>query len=135
MQTNEGHARSEERCFPDSDTPRQVMSTPAQVLAGLPIGLATLEAICSCCGRGLGEGAEVEVYAYRAAEAPRWTVARCYCTECGPGMITTPTLGVTEALVAVQLAVVSRPAERRHSLCLSSPTLLSFSPPDRGSVP
>lgn len=117
------------------DTPHQVSTALEQVLTGLPLGLATLEVICSCCGRSLEEGTDVRVHAYRAAEVPRWSLTRCYCTECGPSSITKPTLGASEVLVAVQLAVVSNPSERRHSLCLLSPTLLSFSPLERGSAP
>ena len=119
----------------DLDAPHQVQSTPEQVLRGVQLGLATLEVLCSGCGRTFEEGAEVEIYAYRAAGAPRWTVARCYCRECGPGLIRGPTLGTTEALVAAQLAVVSLPREQRHSLCVAEPSVTSFSPPTRGSTP
>mgnify|MGYP006290700667 FL=1 len=119
----------------DLDAPHQVQSTPEQVLRGAHLGLATLVVRCTGCERTLEEGAEVEIYAYRAADAPRWTVARWYCRECGPGMIRGPTLGTTEALVAAQLAIVSLPPEQRHSLCVSEPSVTSFSPPTKGSAP
>jgi hypothetical protein len=115
------------------DTPYQVSTAVEQVLTGLPLGVATLEVICSCCGRSLEEGTDVRIHAYRSAEAPRWSLTRWYCTKCGPSSITKPTVGTSEVFVAAQLAVVSIPSERQHSLCLSSPTLLSFSPPERGS--
>jgi hypothetical protein len=118
----------------DPDCP-QVVTTPEQVLTGLPLGRATLEALCDTCGTSMGEGADVFVYAYRAAEAPRWSLAGCYCATCAPSGIRKPTLGTTEVLVGAQLAVVSLPREQRHSLCVSTPTLRSFSPPTRGSAP
>ncbi len=119
----------------DLDAPHQVQSTPEQMLTGAHLGLATLEVLCSGCGRTLEEGADVEIYAYRVAGAPRWTVARWYCRACGPGLIRGPTLGTTEALVAAQLAIVSLPPEQRYSLCVSEPSVTSFSPPTRGSAP
>ena len=135
MTVNEEYDHPLNRSQSDCNVPRQVVSTPEQVLTGLPLGLATLEVVCSCCGQRLQEGSEVQVYAYRAAEAPRWNLTRCYCPACGPGTITTPTLGTTEALVVARLAVVSLPKEQRHSLCLSVPTLSSFSPPTMVSAP
>jgi hypothetical protein len=117
----------------DGDASHQVSAALEQVVTGLPLGLATLGVVCSCCGQSLDEGAEVRAHAYRTAEAIRWSLTRCYCTKCGPSSITKPTVGTSEVFVAAQLAVVSIPSERQHSLCLSSPTLLSFSPPERGS--
>jgi hypothetical protein len=135
MTSREEYAHLWNRSQSDCNCPQQVVSTPSQVLTGLSLGLATREVVCNRCGQHLGEGSAVQVHAYRAAGAPRWSLTRCYCTACGPGAITTPTLGTTEALVMAQLAVVSLPDEQRHSLCLSSPTLLAFSPPTRGPTP
>jgi hypothetical protein len=135
MTVNDDYVHRRDHPNPERRDPRQVLSTPEQVLTGLPLGLATLEVLCSRCGRTLEEGAEIQVYAHRPAEAPRWSLTQCYCPDCGPGVVRRPTLGTTEVLVTAQLAVVSLPAEQRHSLCLASPALSSFSPPTRGSAP
>jgi hypothetical protein len=125
-----------DRPKPDHDPAHpSVVTTPKQALSGLHIGLANLQALCTTCGDALGEGQPIWVYAYRAAEDPEWLLTRCYCRDCAPDGIETPTLGTSETLIEAYLDVVSLSGERRHQLCLSEVAVLAFSPLTKGAAP
>jgi hypothetical protein len=105
------------------------------VLTGLPIGIPDLSAQCSDCGRTLREGERVLVYAYRAAEATEWDLARCYCPECRPDEITTPTLGTSEVLVDAMLGTMSDVRAQTHHFCLRHVERVDESLPTEGTAP
>jgi hypothetical protein len=109
------------------------VTTPRQVLTGLPIGLANLRAYCTGCNRTLREGDQVWVYAYRAAEDAEWTLTRCFCSECADHRITSPTLGTSEVPAAGRLNVLSLSGEQRHELRLTHIEPCAFSPLGEGT--
>lgn len=109
------------------------MTTPRQVLTGLPIGLANLRVYCTGCNRTLREGDRIWVYAYRAAEDAEWTVTRCFCADCVERRIDTPTLGTSEVVAAARLNVRSLAGEQRHELCLTHVEPSAFSPLGEGA--
>ncbi len=112
-----------------------IQSTPAQVLAGVQVGLPDLTAVCTCCGESITEGQATSVYAYQPADEQEWYLARCYCQACAPDEIPTPTVGTSEVVVQAWLGVVSRPHDRSHRLCLLEVELVAFSPPAEGHDP
>ena len=112
-----------------------VMTTPSQALTGVHIGLANCTVRCSGCDETLRESNSIGVYAYRAADAPEWVLTRCYCQQCAPEVIETPTLGTSEVVVTATLDVVSLSSEQRHQLCLGDVETLAVSPLTEGAVP
>ncbi|WP_348611667.1 hypothetical protein [Halobaculum rarum] len=116
-------------------THRTVQTTLHQTLTGLPVGLATLDVICSACKRAIQEGDHLWVYAYRAADDPEWLLTRCYCEACAVDEIETPTLGTSETLVEARLDVVAITSEQRHHLCLGAVDVRAFSPLTEGARP
>lgn len=123
------HSHSWDRPKPDHDRREDAaVTTPRQMLTGLRVGLATLQAYCTGCNRTMREGDRVWVYAYRAAEAPDWTITRCFCRNCTAHRIETPTLGTSEVLAAARLNVRSLSGEQRHELCLTAVEPCAFSP-------
>jgi hypothetical protein len=117
-----------------SDT-RLVCAPASQVLAGHHVGAVPERAYCTGCDRVLREGVSVVCYAYRCADAGRWTVPCVYCQGCAPEAITAPTLGASEVLVTAVLASVSLPDARTHRLCLHDVTVVAWRPPTEGSQP
>ena len=124
-----------DRPAPEQPGPQPVVTTPRQALTGLQIGLANLQVHCTACGQARHEGQQVWVYAYRTADDPEWLVTRCYCPQCAPARIETPTLGTSEALIEARLDVVSLSSEQRHHLCLSDVEVLGCSPLTEGAAP
>lgn len=113
-------------------TEPQVVTTPRQILSGLPMGLANLHALCSSCGQALHEGDRIWVYAKRAVEDPEWVLSRCYCGDCAVARIDTPTRGTSEMRAEARLNVVALSSEQRHQLCLGEVEVLAFSPLTEG---
>ena len=103
-----------------------VVATPEQVLDGMLVGLSDLTAICTGCQVELREGQTVTVYAYRCTGGEEWSIGRCYCSDCAPHRIQSPTLGVTEVIAAAALGVRSRPGLRRAGGTLGSARLDVF---------
>ena len=85
-----------------------VWATPAQLFAGLPVGVGE-EAICTGCGDAFGVGDRCTVYGYRPVEAWEWDRRRCFCVVCAPTGTDAPTLGTTEVFVAGEIGVCIRP--------------------------
>ncbi|NHN46487.1 hypothetical protein G9464_02575 [Halostella sp. JP-L12] len=110
-----------------------VLTTPEQLLTGVSIGVPIPEAQCADCGRTLREGENVVVYAYRAADATEWDVARCYCRDCGPDGISAPTLGTSETLVGALIGTVSDVGRQTHQFCLLDIERVDASPPTDGT--
>jgi hypothetical protein len=81
------------------------------------------------------EGSYTVVYAYRCAERDHWDLRRCYCTDCAPSTIETPTLGVTELLAQVWLGTLAQPRTRTHELCLTEVECVAVSPPSESVDP
>lgn len=129
-----GYRHSWDRLKPDHD-PRQdaAVTTPRQVLTGLPIGLANLRAYYTGCNRTLREGDRIWVHAYRAAEDAEWTITRCFCADRVERRIDTPTLGTSEVVAAARLNVRSLAGEQRHELCLTTVEPCAFSPLGEGT--
>lgn len=115
--------------------PTQVTAEPTQLLTGLSVGLPTNRVVCVGCGDQLAEGRAVTVYAYRQAERDEWDLRRCYCEDCAPTAIETPTLGVSELLVQAWLGSVALPRTRTHRLCPTEVELVAASPPAEGHRP
>ena len=123
---------------PGGDTltpPRTIQADPAQVLTGWSIGLPTNRVVCVGCGAQLGEGRAVTVYGYRVAEGSKWDLRRCYCEDCAPSVIHSPTLGVSELLARAWLGTLALPRDRTHHLCLTEVELVAYSPPSEGAEP
>ena len=113
----------------------RVFATPQQILSGLPVGISGGRPHCTGCRTAIGIGAGCRVYAYRAAEAREWDLARCYCSRCAPRRITTPTLGTTEVLVGARVGVVLAGGDPVGRCCLTGVELSRFSPPAEGHKP
>jgi hypothetical protein len=116
----------------DSASPH-LLADPAQLFAGMQVGLPSLVVVCSHCGDRLGEGDEVSVYAYRPAETTQWFLGRCCCLQCAPKQILTPTLGTAEYRLTARLAVVSDVTRQQQRLCLAEPTIRGFASPADGT--
>ena len=106
-----------------------------QVLTGLPVGLSYRHVGCTACQQNLQEGQRVTVYAYRCMETPDWEVARCFCADCAPEAVKTPTLGAAECVVSATLGVQSVVTEQRHRYCLTEVEVAAQSPPTEGTEP
>jgi hypothetical protein len=91
-------------------------------------------ALCGRCGRSIGEGSPVSVYAYSMSDERDVTVARINCGDCAPETIAHPTLGGTEWLVRGTLALRSDVARQSHQLVfVSGEGVSDMSPPADGS--
>ena len=91
-------------------------------------------ALCGRCGRSIGEGSPVDVYAYSMSDERDVTVARISCSDCAPDTIVYPTLGGTEWLVRGTLALRSDVACQLHQLVfVSGKGVNDMSPPTDGS--
>lgn len=123
-----GSSRSE------SDNPL-LTATPEQLFTGTEIGLPKLEAVCGTCTQTLHEGACCTVYAYQPAEKVRWYTRRCYCEDCAPAVIQTPTVGTSEVLVQAILGTIASQSRQTYRLCLTEVTLGTYSPPTEGREP
>ncbi len=89
---------------------------------------------CGRCGRSIGEGSPVSIYAYSMSDEHDITVARINCSDCAPGIIAHPTLGGTEWLVRGTLALRSDVAYQSHQLVfVLNEGVVSISPPTDGS--
>ena len=106
-----------------------------QVLTGLPVGLSYRHVGCTACQQNLQEGQRVTVYAYRCTETPDWEVARCFCADCAPEAVKTPTLGAAECVASATLGVQSVVTEQRHRYCLTEVEVAAQSPPTEGTEP
>lgn len=106
-----------------------------QVLTGLPVGLSYRHVGCTACQQNLQEGQRVTVYAYRCMETPDWEVARCFCADCAPEAVKTPTLGAAECVASATLGVQSVVTEQRHRYCLTEVEVAAQSPPTEGTEP
>ena len=115
--------------------PLTISGTPEQLLKGLPVGLPTLHAFCTDCNETLHAGQSIVEYGYRTADSTEWAIRQCYCEECSPLSIQTPTLGVTELLAKASLCTVSDPREQIHRLCLADVAIQTYSPPREGVRP
>jgi hypothetical protein len=128
--------RDRERSGGDAVTsPGAIQADPTQVLTGWPVGLPTGLVICVSCGAQLGEGRAVTVYGYRVAERSEWDLRRCYCVDCAPQLIRSPTLGVSELLAEAWLGTLAISRDRTHHLCLTEVDCVAFSPPSEGADP
>ena len=110
-----------------------VVTTPAQLLTGVPLGYSPDEVICTSCNSRQREGMTAVVYAYRTADMLEWSIARCYCPECAPEQVTTPTLGTSEVLGQGRLDVLSYSATQHHRLCLTDVSVVDVSPLTEGA--
>ena len=91
-------------------------------------------ALCGRCGRSIGEGSPVSVYAYSMSDERGITVARISCSDCAPDTIAYPTLGGTEWLMRGTLALRSDVARQSHQLVfVSGEGVSDMSPPTDGS--
>ena len=91
-------------------------------------------AICGRCGRSIGEGSPVGIYAYSMSDERDVTVARINCNDCAPETIAYPTLGGTEWLMHGTLALRSDVARQSHQLVfVSGEGVSDTSPPTDGS--
>ena len=115
-------------------TPR-IVSTPQQVFTGLRVGLANQTVECSQCGALRQSGQSIVCYAYRSADAPEWLLTRCYCTDCTPTEIETPTLGTSELLLEAELGVVSDVADQLHECCLQDVRVVDWQDCSVGAKP
>jgi hypothetical protein len=106
-----------------------VVTTPRQVLDGVELGQGKARVYCTGCDRQLGEGDRLVVYAARTVDAPEWLVTRCYCPDCAPRRIETPTLGTSEVLASAHLGVRSHVSAQLHHLCLTEIELVERSSP------
>ena len=89
---------------------------------------------CGYCGRSIGEGSPVEIYAYSMSDERDVTVAQTTCIDCAPGAISHPTLGGTEWLVHGMLALRSDLANQVHRLVfVSDEGVVGMSPPTESS--
>ena len=119
--------------FPVDTDHTGVVTTPAQLLTGVPLGYSPDEVICTPCNSTQTEGMTAVVYAYRTADMPEWSIARCYCPECAPEQVTTPTLGMSEVLGQGRLDVLSYSATQHHRLCLTDVSVVDVSPLTEGA--
>lgn len=110
----------------------RVSTHPRQVFSGLEIGLANQQAYCLRCDCRLIEGDTIMIYAYRPAEASEWCLVRCYCQDCAPGQIETPTVDTSEVLASATLGTLSRVTEQVHHLCLTHVEVIDQSAPEEG---
>ena len=91
-------------------------------------------ALCGQCGRSVGEGSPVGIYAYSMSDERDVSVARINCIDCAPDTIACPTLGGTEWLVRGTLVLQSDVARQSHQLVfVSSEGAIDMSPPTVGS--
>ena len=89
---------------------------------------------CGYCGRSIGEGSPVEIYAYSMSDECDVTVARTTCIDCAPDAISHPTLGGTEWLVRGTLALRSDLASQVHRLVfVPDEGVIDVSPPTESS--
>ena len=102
---------------------------PEQLFTGTEIGLPTLEAVCESCTQTLHEGARCTVYVYQPVEDAQWYTRRCYCDDCAPATIQTPTVGTSEGLVHASLGTIASQSRQTYRLCLTEVTLSAYSPP------
>lgn len=109
--------------------------TPEQLFTGTELGLPTLEAVCQSCNQTLHEGAPCTVYVYQSADDVQWYLRRCYCDDCAPTTIQTPTLGTSEALIHAVLGTIASQSQQTYRLCLTEIVLRAYSPPTVGSDP
>ena len=110
-------------------------ATPEQLFTGTEIGLPALEAVCESCTQTLHEGARCTVYVYQPTKEVYWYTRRCYCEDCAPAMIHTPTLGTSEMLVHALLGTIASQPRQTYRLCLIDVRLSAYSPPTEGSEP
>jgi hypothetical protein len=91
-------------------------------------------ALCGRCGRSIGEGSPVSIYAYSMSDECDVTVARTSCIDCAPDTIAHPTLGGTEWLVRGTLALQSDVVHQSHRLVfVPTEDTIAMSPPTDGS--
>ena len=91
-------------------------------------------ALCGRCGRSIGEGSPVSIYAYSMSDERDITVARTSCIDCAPDTIAHPTLGGTEWLVRGTLALRSDVVHQLHRLVfVPGEGVVGISPPTDGS--
>jgi hypothetical protein len=91
-------------------------------------------ALCGRCGRSIGEGSSVGIYAYSMSDECDITVARTSCIDCAPDTIAHPTLGGTEWLVRGALALRSDVVHQSHRLVfVPGEGVIDTSPPTDGS--
>ncbi|GAA0460225.1 hypothetical protein MUK72_18005 (plasmid) [Halococcus dombrowskii] len=91
-------------------------------------------ALCGYCGRSIGEGSPVGIYAYSMSDERDVTVARINCNDCATETITHPTLGGTEWLMRGTLALQSDVAHQSCQLVfVPNEGVVSMSPPTDGS--
>ena len=119
---------------PKSEKP-VLTATPEQLFTGSQIGLPTLEAVCQSCTKTLYEGATCTVYVYQPAEDVQWYMRGCYCEECAPTTIQTPTLGTSEVLVHAILGTIASQSQQTYRLCLTEVTLSAYSSSTEGCEP
>jgi hypothetical protein len=110
-----------------------VVTTPAQLLTGVPLENSQHEVVCTLCTSQQTEGMTVVVYAYRTADRQEWSIARCYCLECAPETLSTPTLGTSEVLGRGRLDVLSYSATQQHRLCLTDVSVVDVIPLTEGT--
>ena len=125
---------SVEPASPEFERP-VLTATPEQLFTGFEIGLPTLEAVCQSCTKTLHEGTTCTVYVYQPAEDVQWYTRWCYCEECAPATIQTPTLGTREVLVHAILGTIASQSQQTYRLCLTGVTLSTYSPSTEGCEP
>ena len=86
-----------------------------RAVTGTTVGVGE-HALCGRCGRSVGEGSPVGVYAYSMADEHGITVARTTCVDCAADAIDHPTLGGTEWLVRGVLALRSDVVHQARTL-------------------
>lgn len=123
--------------MPGLDTPVTTIASLKQLLHGLHVGVPNSEGTsCDQCGRGLRDGDAVTVYASKPVEATTWKIRQINCQDCQQKMeISTPTLGVSEALAAANLGITQNAATQTTWLVLANVKPISFAPPDQCTEP
>ena len=121
---------------PGRDTDgRQIVATPAQLFAGMPLGLPSLVVVCAHCDRQLHAGDTVSVYAYRPAEDTPWYLGQSCCQACAPETISAPNPGTAECQLTARLGVTADVSSQQHHLCLDDPRPVAFFPETDGTPP
>ena len=115
------------------ETHRSITVPVERAVAGVTISDGE-HALCGRCGRSIGEGSPVSIYAYSMSDECDVTVARTSCIDCAPDTIAHPTLGGTEWLVRGTLALRSDVVHQSHRLVfVPTEGVIDMSPPTDGS--
>ena len=108
-----------------------LVGTVAQLFAGLSLARLGEPPQCVACGCAMTAGRSIVVAVYRPVEQACWQLGRCYCQQCAPDTIETPTLGVMELQVTGRVGTQSAVHTQSHAYCLLEPRVQAVSLPER----